>query len=110
MQANDGLGKKKLGIYLIGLLLCIILTLLAFGLVLYPFFPKQETLVLIYLCALAQFFTQTICFLRLTTETEQGLNNILSFIFTIFVLITFIAGSCWIMLSLNYYMALDKLM
>ncbi len=100
-----GAGRKKLGMYLLGTSLCTILTLVAFGLVIYPSFSTGTSFLLIYLAALSQFLVQVFCFLRLTTETEQGVNNILSFIFTIVILIAVIAGSCWIMWNLNYYMA-----
>jgi len=103
-QPDYGTARKKLGIYLIGLLICTILTLMAFEIAQHPHFSRGLNLLFIYMAAFAQFLVQVICFLRLTTETEQGVNNILSFIFTIVILITIIAGSWWIMWSLNYYM------
>jgi len=104
MQADYGFAKKKLSIYIFGFSLCVLLTLTAFGAVIYPTFSKAATLGIIFTAALAQFLVQVICFLRLATETEQGVNNILSFIFTLVILITIISCSCWIMWSLNYHM------
>lgn len=104
-QPDYGASKKKFGSYLLGLILCVILTLIAFGLVMHPYFSRQLTLLIIFIAAFIQFLVQVICFLRLTTETEQGMSNVLSFLFTIVILITIITGSCWIMWSLNYYMS-----
>ena len=100
-QPDYGIGKKKLGIYTIGLISCVILTLIAFGIVMKNPFSKWQTFAIIYIAAIVQFFVQLFCFLRLNTQTEQGKNNVLSFIFTGVVLTSIIIGSLWIMWSCN---------
>ena len=87
-----------------GLFLCIILTLVPFGTVMYATWAHSTKIWILLLSALAQFFVQVICFLRLNTQTEQGQMNVMSFIFAIFVLLVIIGGSVWIMWHLNYNM------
>ena len=103
-QPDFGTGQKKLGIYLVGLLICTALTLLAFWTVMSQRFSAKETFVIIYAAACIQFVAQLICFLRLNTHTEQSRTNVLSLVFTGVVLITIIVGTLWIMWNLNYYM------
>lgn len=102
-QPDFGTGQKTLNIYLIGLILCIILTLAAFLAVMIGHFSKFETFAIIFASACIQFFVQVICFLRLNTQTQQSLNNVVSIIFTFVILISIVIGSIWIIWSLNYY-------
>jgi cytochrome o ubiquinol oxidase operon protein cyoD len=99
-----GTNKKQLGPYFIGLALCIILTLIAFGTVMSNALPQWQIFTLIYGAAIIQFFVQLICFLRLQVHTEQGKNNVVAFIFTGVVLMTIVIGSLWIMWNVNYNM------
>lgn len=99
-----GTGQKKLRIYLIGVLLCVFLTLLSFWTVMTGSFSKAITFTIIYSSAIVQFFVQLLCFLRVTTATEQGKMNVMSFVFTSVILISIIIGSLWIMANLNYNM------
>ena len=103
-EADYGTGQKKLGMYLIGFISCSLLTLLSFWSVMSQRFSKFEVLAVIFSSALIQLLVQVICFLRLTTETEQGKTNIMTFLFTGVILISIIVGSLWIMWNLNYYM------
>jgi len=103
-EADYGTGQKKLGMYLMGFISCSLLTLLSFWSVMSQRFSKFELLAVIFSSALIQFLVQVICFLRLTTETEQGKTNIMTFLFTVVILISIIVGSLWIMWNLNYYM------
>ena len=103
-QPDYGTGKKKLGVYVIGLIICTFLTLIAFGAMMTNQLSKQAQFVIIYSAAIIQFLVQLICFLRLNTQTEQGKNNVLSFIFTGVILISIVIGSLWIMWNVNYNM------
>lgn len=105
-QSDYGTGQKKLGMYLAGVISCIILTIIAFWAVMSERFSKWEILVIIFSAACVQFFVQVICFLRLTTATEQGKTNVMSFVFTGVILLCFVIGSLWIMNNLNYYAAI----
>jgi cytochrome o ubiquinol oxidase operon protein cyoD len=106
-QPDFGMGKKKLEIYVMGLIICSILTLIAFGVVMKNTLPKWSIFTIIYSAACMQFLVQLICFLRLNIQTKQGQMNVMSILFTIVILITIIMGSLWIMWNLNYYMMYD---
>ena len=99
-----GTGKKTFRIYFSGFLLCVILTLIPFLVVIHQVGSTAFILAVILSTALLQFFVQVICFLRLNTQTVQGVTNVLSFVFTGVVLLVVIGGSVWIMTSLNYFM------
>ena len=103
-QPDYGTGPKKLGMYLLGFISCSILTVLSFWAVMSQKFSKPDVLVLIFSAACIQFFVQVIFFLRLTTQTEQGRTNVMTFIFTGVIVTSIILGSLWIMWNLNYYM------
>jgi len=102
--SDYGTGEKKLGIYLVGLIACIVLTLIAFATVMTNQFSRWQIFTIIYSAAIIQFFVQVICFLRLNTETEQGKINVMSIIFTFIILFSIVVGSLWIMWNVNYYM------
>lgn len=99
-----GAGPKKIGLYLVGFISCSLLTLFSFWSVMSQRFSKLEVLALIFSSACIQFLVQVIFFLRLTTQTEQGRTNIMTFLFTGVILTSIILGSLWIMWNLNYYM------
>ena len=103
-EPDYGTGHKKLSIYLIGMVICVILTLLAFWVVTTPLLSRAHVFLTIYAAASIQFLVQVICFLRLNTKTEQGLFNVMAFIYTGLILVCIIAGSLWIMYNLDYYM------
>lgn len=103
-QPDYGTGHKKLSVYLTGVALCVVLTLLSFWAVLGEQLTHAQILIVIYASAIAQFFVQVICFLRLNVETHQGRMNVMSLVFTALVLLVLVAGSLWIMYNLNYYM------
>ena len=99
-----GTGKKKLGIYIVGVILCVILTLVSFLTIMYSVLSTTTMLAIIFVSALVQFIVQVVCFLRLNAKNEQNRMNLMSFIFTIVILFVLISGSLWIMWSLHYRM------
>jgi cytochrome o ubiquinol oxidase operon protein cyoD len=105
MNAPDyGTGQKKLGLYWLGFISCVLLTMLSFWAVIAHQFSKTQLMVLIFSSAGIQFLVQVICFLRLTTQTAQGKTNVMTLLFTGVILASIIIGSLWIMWNLNYYM------
>jgi len=104
IQPDFGTGQKKLGIYLFGVFSCAVLTLLAFGVVMFQPFSKGYLFAIIYVAACLQFVIQLICFLRLNVETTQGRSNVMSFAFTCVILLCVVLGSLWIMWELNMNM------
>ena len=103
-EIDYGTGKKNLSVYLTGLIICIILTLISFGVVMANQFSRLTMFITIFSSACIQFVVQIIFFLRLNIQTEQGKINVMSFIFTGVILLTIVAGSLWIIWSTNYYM------
>lgn len=100
-----GTGEKKLSLYIWGMLICIVLTLLAFGVAAKAdSFSKITALAIIYSAAVIQFIVQVIFFLRLNVQTYQGQINVLSLIFTAVILFCIVLGSLWIMYNLDYNM------
>lgn len=104
-EADFGTGEKKFGPYLIGFLICSLLTLFSFWAVMTQQFSRFEVLTFIFSSAVVQFLVQVIFFLRLTTQTPQGKMNIMTLLFTGVILVTLFLGTLVIMWSLNYYMA-----
>ncbi len=99
-----GIGKKKLGIYIIGVVLCILLTLIPFFTIMAQKFSVNITFAIIFIAAFFQFITQVFCFLRLNLKTKASQLNMMSFIIAIGMLMVIILGSLWIMWNLNYNM------
>lgn len=102
--SDYGTGQKKLSIYITGLVLCVILTALSFWVVSAEQLSQTQIVAVIYLSAIAQFFVQLVCFLRLNMQSEQGRMNVLSLVFTGLVLVCIVSGTLWIMWNLNYFM------
>ncbi|OGT46404.1 MAG: cytochrome o ubiquinol oxidase subunit IV [Gammaproteobacteria bacterium RIFCSPHIGHO2_12_FULL_41_20] len=99
-----GTGQKKLSIYVVGVVGCVLLTLIAFWVVMSSQLTKGQILAVIYAAACLQFLVQLLCFLRLNTQTEQGRINVMALIFTGVILLCIIMGSLWIMWNLHYNM------
>lgn len=101
--AKQGTGQKTLASYVVGFLLCVVLTLIAFGLI--KTRPFSDVYLYLSLAGLAivQLLVQTICFLRLNASKE-GQWNLFPFLFVILIISIFVGGSLWIMYNLNYYM------
>lgn len=105
-RSDYGTGEKTLEIYGIGFAACVLLTLLPFGIAMSSFLSHATTVGVVVACALAQFIIQVVCFLRLNYETEQARLNVQSFFLCIFILFVVVAGSLWIIWSLDYHMML----
>lgn len=101
---SDESSKKTLSSYVIGLILCCILTLIAFGLVELHLFSPFFLYISITILALTQFFVQCICFLRLNAG-QEGRTHLLPLLFTMLIIAILASGSLWIMYNLNYHMA-----
>ncbi len=103
-EPDFGAGKKTFNTYILGVVLCVILTLIPFAVVMKGSLSHAMTYAVLITSAVAQFLVQVVCFLRLNLITTQSRINIMSFIFAIVVLIVIIGGSVWIMWNLNYNM------
>lgn len=88
--------------YIIGFLLSLGLTLLAYAIVVLELLDSWAAVVLIVL-ALAQMIVQLVYFLHLGEEVGPRLK-LLSFVFMGVILLIIVVGSLWIMNHLNYNM------
>ena len=89
--------------YAIGFILSVILTLIPFGLVMYPSLPKATTLAIVLLFAVIQVIVHLYYFLHLDRSIAQR-NNVIAFVFTAIVIVLLVGLSLWIMFSIHTYM------
>ena len=88
---------------MIGLVLSLIFTFLAFGMVSYHIFSIKLIFISLAILALLQLFAQVVFFLRFNTSPD-GRWNLMPFLFTIVIVLVLVFGSLWIMYNLNYNM------
>ena len=88
-----------------GFVSSLILTLLAYFVILYPnsLFTKNESIIVILTLAIIQSFVQLIFFIDVWKE-KKAFWNLLVFISTVFIIFIVIFFSIWIMDHLNYNM------
>ena len=79
-----------------GFAISLVLTIASFGLVAGGHFPESLTLSLITVLAVLQIVAQMHFFLHLDTSTEQRWN-VMSFIYTMVIIVFLVVGSLWIM-------------
>ena len=95
--------KKTLGSYVTGLILSLLLTLAAFGLIEKRVLSDTHLYIALAALAITQLFVQSLCFLRLNASAE-GRWNLMPFIFSILIIAILVSGTLWIMYNCNYYM------
>ena len=96
-----GMGRASFKSYTIGFLLSILLTAVAFGLVVYGGeVPRNVILTSILGLALLQILVQLRYFLHLNTSSAARWN-VLALASTLIIMILFICGTLWIMSNLN---------
>lgn len=100
---------KTLYSYILGFVLSVVLTLIAFGvveqhLITQHVVPPHKIIVpILVTLALIQLLVQLVCFLHLGKKENSGWN-IMTFVFALFIVVTFVGGSLWIMNHLNHSM------
>lgn len=90
--------------YWIGFILSVVLTLIAFASVYYKIMPVKGLYATVTIAALIQLFVQAKYFLHMNTSTEEGRWDLMTLIFTVFIVAIIVIGTLWIMYNLNYYM------
>jgi len=95
--------KKPLATYVIGFILSIFLTLLAYGTVTSHSFTASITIGLIVFFAVVQLFVQLTFFLHLGAESRPRWR-LVTLGFGVLVVAIVVFGSLWIMNNLNYNM------
>ncbi|MBD8881266.1 cytochrome o ubiquinol oxidase subunit IV [Rhodanobacter sp. 7MK24] len=96
-HANHG----SLRSYLTGFVLAVILTVIPFWLVMGHVFQSHwVTITLVLLLAIVQILVHVVYFLHLDTHSEGGWN-MLSFVFTIVLVVIVLGASIWVMYNEN---------
>jgi cytochrome o ubiquinol oxidase operon protein cyoD len=96
-HANHG----NLRSYLTGFVLAVILTVIPFWLVMGHVFQSHwVTITLVLLLAIVQILVHVVYFLHLDTRSEGGWN-MLSFVFTIVLVVIVLGASIWVMYNEN---------
>ena len=98
-SANHGSVKS----YVIGFILSVILTVIPFGLVMYPTLPKMTTLAIVLLFAVIQVVVHLVYFLHLDRSPAQR-NNVAALVFSALVIVLLVGLSLWIMFSIHTVM------
>ncbi|MEC9483623.1 MAG: cytochrome o ubiquinol oxidase subunit IV [Halomonas sp.] len=104
--SHGGASHGSVKSYVTGLILSIVLTIVAFGMVMMEAFSPLTTVIVIVSAAVLQLLVQLIMFLHMDAKSEEGWN-LMSFVFTVKILVLVIGGSLWIMHNLNHTMMLD---
>ena len=99
--ASHGSGKS----YAIGFLLSLVLTAIAFALVMTGALPRSTALPVILAMGVLQILVHLVCFLHMNTRSEGGWN-VLALGFTAVITIILIFGSIWIMQHLAHNMTM----
>jgi cytochrome o ubiquinol oxidase operon protein cyoD len=95
--------RTTLATYVVGFILSVLLTLLAFWLIGTHRLHGGAGLFAIFSLALLQFIVQVLCFLHLA-EDRRPRYKLLAFVSMVVVVIILAGGSLWIMNNLNYHM------
>ncbi len=87
--------------YIKGFIASFVLTAIPFYLVMAQSFSMQTIYVVIFLCAIIQVIVHLNYFLHMEITTEGGKWNMVALVFSAIVVFIVVAGSIWIMWSLN---------
>jgi cytochrome o ubiquinol oxidase operon protein cyoD len=86
----------------------VVLTLISFYLVSSGAFPKADLYIAVGVLALIQLFVQLVFFLHLSTHSKASWN-LLSFLFTLVMVLIFVLGTLWIMYHLYENMGMNAM-
>ena len=101
---STGAGRGSRTSYVTGFILSVVLTGIAFGLVMQGrALPRGLVFVTIFAAAIVQMLVHLHYFLHLDTSSKARWN-VLALILTVLIMILFVGGSLWIMSNLNYRM------
>lgn len=87
------------GSYLVGFGLSLVLTAIAFTVVMMPMVSRAATIGVVTVVGLVQICVQNFYFMHLTHRSERW--NFISFFFTVLIIAILVGGSLWIMYHLN---------
>ncbi len=92
--------------YNIGFVWCLLLTGLSFYLIMEPTLSRPTTLLAVVGLAVLQLVVQMVYFLHMNRSDDEGWN-LLSFAFTVVILVIVVALSIWIIWSMHYHMMIN---
>lgn len=84
--------------YVLGFVLSIILTIIPLVVVLNDMFNQLTTIIVIMVCAVAQFLIQLLFFMHIRDENGPR-YNLTALIFAVIMLLTIVVGSIFVMLN-----------
>jgi cytochrome o ubiquinol oxidase operon protein cyoD len=89
--------------YIIGFILSILLTIIPYTIVVHHLLSSDALVISIVVLGVLQLLVQLIFFLHLSAHPSQRWN-VITFAFTLLILVILVAGSLWIMWNMNYNM------
>ena len=102
-HSHDDAGHGSVKSYAIGFILSVILTLIPFGLVMFPSLPRTVTAWLVVALGAIQIVVHLKFFLHLDTAEEQRWN-LIALIFSAVIILLLVGLSLWIMDSIHHNM------
>lgn len=100
MEMKSGIPiERTLKPYLIGFALAVILTAIPFGLVATGALPRETTLIIIAILAVAQIIVHLVYFLHIDFRTTPR-ENLFALAFALVLIFIMVGGSLWIMFDL----------
>lgn len=89
--------------YVTGLVLSLILTIIPFAVVMSGALSVLATVIVVAVTAVLQILVQLVMFMHMNTKADEGWN-LMSFVFTLTILVLVVGGSLWIMQHLHLNM------
>lgn len=89
--------------YMTGLVLSLILTIIPFAVVMSGALSVLTTVIVVAVTAVLQILVQLVMFMHMNTKADEGWN-LMSFVFTLTILVLVVGGSLWIMQHLHLNM------
>ena len=99
-NGHAGAGHVSTGKYVVGFVLAIVLTVISFAIVAAKVAPPSFAIVALVVAAVAQILVHLHYFLHLDLSKEMQWNFI-SIAFTALILLIFVAGTVWVIFTLN---------
>ena len=97
---NMGAGHITSKNYIIGFILAVLLTIVSFGLVMTDAVSKQFAVIGLFVAAVLQMLVHLHYFLHLDRSSSQRWN-VIALAFTALLLFIFVAGTIWVLYTLN---------
>ena len=97
---SSGAGKGSLSSYAAGFVLSVVLTAVAFALVMSGALPRSAILFGIFAAAIVQILVHLHYFLHLDSSSAARWN-VLALLFAVLIMAIFVAGTIWIMFNLH---------